>query len=292
MYRPFEVGFGGIVVCIFLLDGMVCQMNVRIRQVLLVKRERRVCEARKAFTVKIHLERRVRQHERVDAQVKLLAPHQVRVVDVLLRHVRRRPPGLLPLALLHGDALLQPRVNLGRLRYQENAFALTARHGLHDPNSSLFLERAQHHGALRGESERDGLELVRLHVRLVALLLRLLQGALYVLRHEVLASELHMVGEVVDSLVVRKPESRARGLRVCDVLVDPADICIEKVPVFVGLHFLPAAPLHNIVWDGVAPGWRDAKFDGSFDRSRLPPACLAPLLHVQTLAENLNRNKD
>ena len=160
----------------------------------------------------------------VQPQVKLAATDKQRSLDVPLRHksLRRRLTRGCS-ATRSGACLAQPRLRLLQPADDEDSLALRPADGLEDPHAALVgSEGIQEQRAFawkrvgwREEGQRG---------RLVgtARLLRRAQAALQVLRHQVLARQLHVVGVVVHVLPFAQLQRLLQDTRV----VSPALRCL------------------------------------------------------------------
>eukprot|EP00981_Chlorochromonas_danica_P015428 scaffold12089_cov176-Ochromonas_danica.AAC.6 len=180
-----------VVFVVVLLDGDVCQMDEGVVQVSDVRGVLHIAESGEAVHVLISFERSKGSDEHVEAQVELLAADEQRVLDVARDDVglfqRQRGP----------LALGGPLLDLRQLVDDEDALALGARGGLHDPDRvGTAPELLHEERVVRGQQVshghevcgKDGLRVSR----------QLLHVALDVLHHEILAGQLEVVGEVVD----------------------------------------------------------------------------------------------
>mmetsp|Transcript_13911 Transcript_13911/g.58519 ORF Transcript_13911/g.58519 Transcript_13911/m.58519 type:complete len:222 (+) Transcript_13911:788-1453(+) len=172
------------------------------------------------------------------------ATHQIRVVQVPLRDVVL----VATVLRLLRPAVAHPRLNLIWLRREEDALALRAADGLHDPHPPVLAKVPEHHRALVRKNERRRNEVVLRGVQTV--FRRALQRPLHVLRHEIFPRQLHVVGEVVHALVLAETQTLRPRAGVRHVLVYPPHVRVEEVPRVV-VHLLPPARAQHFVRDAV-----------------------------------------
>ena len=168
-------------------------MNVVVCDVLLPHAEPRVGETSKTRAIEIDLERSIRSHERVNAQVELFSSDEIGALDVPLHNVVFRL--LLQTCGVARSApsrVFLPLANLVEFIEEEDALALRLAHGLHNPYATGTLELFHEEVVLGRNRVCLWEEVISARFDSAVVTLQRLLHALQVLYQQVLPCELMM----------------------------------------------------------------------------------------------------